>query len=137
MAFGKVTLRLCDTAGLRETSDAVESIGVERARRVMKDAELVLAVFDGSRDPDDEDKELLSELKESAACVIPVLNKCDAWGENSPMADAVKDAGFGNAVVISAASGEGIDALSRMVDEKFTDGEIDLRYDVNIHYRPL
>lgn len=129
VAFGKVTLRLCDTAGLRETSDAVESIGVERARRVMKDAELVLAVFDGSRDPDDEDKELLSELKESAACVIPVLNKCDAWGENSPMADAVKDAGFGNAVVISAASGEGIDALSRMVDEKFTDGEIDLRYD--------
>ena len=129
VAFGKVTLRLCDTAGLRETEDAVESIGVERARRVMKDAELVLAVFDGSRTPDDEDRELLSQLKESAACVIPVLNKCDAWGESSPMTDAVKDAGFDDAVIVSAASGEGMDALSRLVDEKFTDGEIDLRYD--------
>ena len=129
VAFGKVTLRLCDTAGLRETSDAVESIGVERARRVMKDAELVLAVFDGTREPDREDEELLAELKDSAACVIPVLNKRDAWIENSPMAEIVRNAGFSNAVEISAASGEGIDTLEKIVDEKFTDGEIDLRYD--------
>ena len=129
VAFGRVTLRLCDTAGLRETSDKVESIGVERARRVMKDAELVLAVFDGTREPDDEDSSLLSELKESEACVIPVINKCDAYGETSPMAEAIKRAGFDNAVGISAASGEGIDKLMKLVDEKFTDGEIDLRYD--------
>ena len=127
--FGRVTLRLCDTAGLRETADAVESIGVERAKAVMKHAELVLAVFDGTREPDEEDNTLLDELRGSGACVIPVINKCDEWGENSPMAEAIKEAGFNNAVGISAASGEGMDALSRLVDEKFTDGEIDLRYD--------
>ena len=79
--------------------------------------------------PDDEDISLLGELSESEACIIPVINKCDAWGENSPMYDAIKKAGFDNAIGISAASGEGIDALMKLVDEKFTDGEIDLRYD--------
>jgi tRNA modification GTPase len=95
----------------------------------MKDAELVLAVFDGTREPDDDDKALLSELQLSGACVIPVINKCDAWGEKSPMAEAIADSGFDNAIGISAASGEGIDALMKLVDDKFTDGEIDLRYD--------
>ena len=130
--FGKVTLRLCDTAGLRETCDAVESIGVERARRVMKDAELVLAVFDGSRCPDDEDKKLLDELSKSGAYVVPVLNKCDLWGENSPMEREIRRAGFDTCIELSAASGEGIDRLAELVDEKFTDGEIDLRYDAVI-----
>ena len=127
--FGRVTLRLCDTAGLRETEDKVESIGVERARAVMKDAELVLAVFDGTREPDEEDSTLLTELQGMDACVIPVINKCDAWGEDCTMAEMIEKAGFDNAVGISAASGDGIDALARLVDEKFTDGEIDLRYD--------
>ena len=127
--FGRVTLRLCDTAGLRETSDAVESIGVKRARAVMQDAELILAVFDGTREPDEDDRSLLSELSDTGACVIPILNKCDAWGEKSPMAEAIAEAGFADAVTISAASGEGMDTLKKLVDEKFTDGEIDLRYD--------
>ena len=51
-SFGGVTLRLCDTAGLRDTDDKVESIGVDRARSEMKNAELILAVFDGTRNPD-------------------------------------------------------------------------------------
>jgi len=129
VAFGRVTLRLCDTAGLRDTADKVESIGVERARRVMKDAELVFAVFDGTREPDSDDESLLRELSESTACVIPVINKCDAWDGQSPMTKAIVKAGFDNAVGISAASGEGMDTLMKLVDVKFTDGEIDLRYD--------
>lgn len=127
--FGKVTLRLCDTAGLRDTEDAVESIGVERARREIKDAELILAVFDGSREPDEEDKTLLSELSKHEACVIPVLNKCDVWGSVSPMEKVIKEEGFYDVIEMSAVSGEGIEKLSKLIDSKFTDGEIDLRYD--------
>ena len=48
-------LRLSDTAGLRDSSDKVESIGIERARREAEAAELILAVFDGSREPDEND----------------------------------------------------------------------------------
>ena len=95
----------------------------------MREAELVLAVLDGTREPDDEDEAFLSELSGSTACVIPVINKCDAWDGQTPMSKMVTKAGFDNAVGISAASGEGMDALMKLVDEKFTDGEIDLRYD--------
>ena len=128
-AFGKVTLRLCDTAGLRDTEDAVESIGVDRAKREIEGAELILAVLDGSREPDSEDAVLMDMLKKSEACVIPVLNKQDKWGEYSPMSAMLIANGFSNAVAISAESGEGIDALRLIVEERFTDGDIDLRYD--------
>lgn len=127
--FGRVTLRLCDTAGLRQTSDAVESIGVERARKEIADAELILAVFDGSRQPDDEDRELIAELLSSSACVLTVLNKCDAWSGESEMSKLVLKSGFENVVSVSTLNGEGIDKLAELVDEKFTDGALDLRYD--------
>ena len=57
-ALGRVTLRLFDTAGLHETEDVVEKIGIDRARKALEDAELILAVFDGSTAPDEEDKAL-------------------------------------------------------------------------------
>ncbi len=129
VSFGKVTLRLCDTAGLRDTGDTVESIGVERARREIRDAELILAVFDGSREPDGEDVALIKELKQSGACVISLLNKLDKWGDNSPMSEALKTEGMTDAIAISAESGEGMDRLRQMVEDRFTDGDIDLRYD--------
>ena len=129
VSFGKVTLRLCDTAGLRDTGDAVESIGVERARREIENAELILAVFDGSRAPDSEDEALAEELVGSDACVIPVLNKRDKWGEKSPMSGLLANKGFAEAVAISAESGEGIGELRQRVEDRFTDGDIDLRYD--------
>ncbi len=127
-AFGKVTLRLCDTAGLRETADKVESIGVERAKQVMSEAELIFAVFDASRKPDADDLELIKELQNHSACIIPVLNKSDI-AESTAMSDTLRAAGFESAVKLSAATGDGIDELVRVVDERFTDGDIDLRYD--------
>ena len=60
VSIGRVTLRLCDTAGIRKTDDKVEQIGVERAKRSLDEAELVLAVFDNSRELDNEDKELIA-----------------------------------------------------------------------------
>ncbi|MBO5327062.1 MAG: 50S ribosome-binding GTPase, partial [Clostridia bacterium] len=77
VALGAVTLRLFDTAGLRETSDAVEGIGVDRARRAMEEAELVLAVFDASAEATTEEKQLIEQLKALPATVVVVLNKCD------------------------------------------------------------
>ena len=61
-ALGRVTLRLFDTAGLHETDDLVEKIGIDRARRALEDAELILAVFDGSATPDDADTALAESL---------------------------------------------------------------------------
>ena len=127
--FGRITLRLSDTAGLRETADAVESIGVERARREIESAELILAVFDGARIPDEQDRELAESLKGLDACVIPVLNKLDAWAGDSPVKALLDECGLGEAVELSAASGEGMDRLAERVSESFSDGDLDLRHD--------
>ena len=128
-AFGGVTLRLCDTAGLRDTEDKVESIGVERARAQMKEAELVLAVFDGTRTPDKEDGELIEELLQCSGTVIPVINKSDAMTEASDFIDLLSGCGCASPVLMSAKSGEGRDSLAAAIDAIFTDGSLDLRYD--------
>ena len=72
-----VILNLADTAGIRETDDPVEKIGVGRAKDYLKKAQLVLAIFDYSRPLDDEDKELLQQLPESS---IIIVNKTDLPG---------------------------------------------------------
>jgi len=129
VAFGGVTLRLCDTAGLRDTDDKVESIGVERARAEIKGAELILAVFDGTKEPDTEDMELINELLESGATVIPVINKSDMLGDVSLFEPVLSEKGLDGAIRISAKSGEGREKLAAAIDSRFTDGELDLRYD--------
>ena len=72
---GNVCLRLADTAGLRDTDDRVEAIGVERSRARLTRASLVLAVFDGSRPLSDDDRSLLSELPVEST--IAIINKQD------------------------------------------------------------
>ena len=73
--LGEVTLRLADTAGLRETADTVESVGVELARQRMEQAALVIAVFDGAVPLTAEDRTLAEGLSDRAA--IAVVNKAD------------------------------------------------------------
>lgn len=70
-----VTLRLADTAGLRDTLDPVEKIGVDRARDRLEGAQLILAVFDRSRPLDDEDYSLLEQC--AGRCAVAVINKSD------------------------------------------------------------
>ena len=81
-ALGRVTLRLSDTAGLHETEDPVERIGITRANEAIDGAELVLAVFDASRAPDEEDERLIQRLSDANATVVAVLNKNDLSAEH-------------------------------------------------------
>lgn len=78
--IGNVVLRLADTAGLHESADIVESIGIEMARDKLEHSDLVLAVFDGSEALNDEDRALLSTLKKQNAngrTSVGILNKSD------------------------------------------------------------
>lgn len=77
VSFGGITLNLCDTAGLRESGDDVEQIGITRAEREIKTAELVIAVFDGGEELTEEDYDLISMLGKLTASVISVINKAD------------------------------------------------------------
>ena len=104
---GEVTLRLSDTAGIRETHDRGEAIGVERSRRRLETAALVLAVFDGSRPLSDDDRALIEELP---ATTIAVINKQDLPQEINKEYIENK---FKQIVYTDAKGGDGLQALIR------------------------
>lgn len=102
--IGALCLRLQDTAGLRDTNDPVEKIGVERARLAAKNAGLVLAVIDGSQPLTDADLDVLKQASESPRAVV-VVNKCD-----KPTEVKIPE-GFPYIVTISAKQRVGLDKL--------------------------
>ncbi len=116
---GDVKLRLYDTAGIRDTDDTVEKIGVERAKTALSEAKLVLAVFDSSRPKDKEDEELVKELSKLTCPVIGVINKSD---ENRFSSDY--EGLFGYEVKISAKTGEGKSELEKIIVDLFLSGGI-------------
>ena len=120
--LGKVLLRLCDTAGIRETEDEVERIGVKRTLDELSRAELIFAVFDLSRESDAGDIELIERLKPIGAVKIAILNKSD---EDSGRFDARLLSDFSHIVTISAKTGEGIDELISLTERLFEVGELD------------
>ena len=116
---GQIKLKLSDTAGIRETEDTVERIGVELAKQTMRGAQLVFAVFDGSNPVDDEDKKLIAELKTLDAPVIAVINKSD-------LSDGSEyDGIFDNTVHISAKNKEGGEEIAKLAEKLFVEGQID------------
>lgn len=125
ISLGCVTLRLYDTAGLHETDNPVEQIGIARTRDALDGAELIFAVFDGSRENDAEDIALAKDLQDRKATVVAIVNKSD----RRTVSDDFYASNFNHVVHVSAQTGEGMDALSRLVETLFTDDKIDLRGD--------
>lgn len=119
---GSALLRLSDTAGIHETADVVEQIGVERSRKEIENSELILAVFDTSRPFDEEDKEvldLIGDAKENGKTVLVILNKSDkekCFGEEL-------FSGF-ETLTLSAKQGDR-QLLSDAIESKFISGDIE------------
>ena len=117
-----------DTAGLRDTDDPVERIGVYRAKNALETAELVLALFDGTIAPTDEDRALLSSLEGVAAQgkkILYILTKKDLIvGEESPFL-ACLDQKVPEFLWLSAKKAQGMGALAAAVEEAFIDASLD------------
>ncbi|MBO7310011.1 MAG: tRNA uridine-5-carboxymethylaminomethyl(34) synthesis GTPase MnmE [Clostridia bacterium] len=126
-SFGGVTLNLCDTAGLRQTDDTVESIGIERALTALEGAELALAVFDVSAPLEDEDGFLIDRLSEFGKVCIALLNKSDL-GVCRQSEEYIRSH-FDKCVEICADTGSGFDKLADTVGKTFFDGNIDIDND--------
>ena len=117
ISAGGVLLCLTDTAGIHGTSDEVEKMGVERARAAAAEAELVLAVFDGSRSLDDADREIVA-VAGTSGHPIAVINKRDL-----PEADmGMVESAFEDVCRVSSLSGDGIDTLEARISEIFAGG---------------
>ncbi len=119
-----IKLRLSDTAGLHETDDTVEKIGVERSLEALEGSSLVFGVFDVTRPMDEDALEIARKLlgvKDTKKIVI-VLNKCDAGGFDKHREGFVQ-MGFDNIVEISAKTGEGLDTLETAVKKLYPDAD--------------
>ena len=112
LRLGSLTLRLCDTAGIRDSEDAVERLGVHRSREAMERAELVIAVVDGGGDVTDEDMEII-RAAERARKGLVVLSKADLGHVCPPPETKLP------CVTVSSVTGQGLDELEAAIKALF------------------
>jgi tRNA modification GTPase len=112
LSIGGINLRLCDTAGIHDTDDRVEQLGVERSRKAMEQAELVIAVLDGNQLPNEDERSLLSAA-EAAPHGIVVLSKSDLEQRRPAPETALP------VVTVSSVSGEGLQELESIIKQQF------------------
>ena len=113
-----IPIRITDTAGIRETEDIVEKIGVEKSKEKIEEADLIILMLDASRDIDEEDKAIIDKIKNRKYIVL--LNKIDLDMEISQ--EVIND--LDNKIDISAKTGKGIDDLKIEIKNLFFNGEI-------------
>lgn len=132
VTLGGTVLHLSDTAGVRETDDTVESIGVDRAIKRLETAQLVLAVFDASRPFSDDDRRLMQLCKGKNA--IGIINKTDLV--EKCLTDELNE-NFRKLVFISAKNGDGKDELENAVADILGTAEFDTSAAALINERQL
>lgn len=118
-----VPLKLIDTAGIREAKDEVEKIGITKSKEIAKDADLIIAIFDSSKDLTDEDKEILDIIKNKTAIVV--LNKMDLLNKIDENMAEIKNVSK-YIVKMSTLEQKGIDDLYKSIGNLFSMEEISL-----------
>ncbi len=132
-----VPLKLVDTAGIRDAKDEVEKIGIAKSKEIAKEADLIIAIFDSSKELTAEDKEILDIIKNKKSIIL--LNKSDLnciLKENDERFTNISD----NVLKISALEGNGLEELYELIAKMFSLNEINLDNDViitNIRHKNL
>lgn len=120
-----VLLKITDTAGIRETDDEVEKIGVNIAREKLKEADLVIAIFDISRDFDKDDEEILNLIKDKKH--ITILNKDDL---DQKISDKEIEKYFKDDYLrLSVMENESVKKIENLIIDLFFDGELQISSD--------
>ena len=123
-----ISLNIVDTAGIRETEDVVEKIGVDKARANAHDADLLIYVVDGSCPLDENDYQIMNLIEGRKSIVL--LNKTDLEMVLTP--EEIKEKTGKEVVAVSAKEQRGIDLLEEKIKELFLSGEIDFNDEVMI-----
>ena len=124
-----IPLKLIDTAGIRNAKDEVEKIGIAKSREIAKEADLIIAIFDSTKELSPEDLEILNLIKGKKSIVI--LNKIDLnaiLSENDDRFTNVSD----NILKLSALNGEGLEKLYETISKMFSLNEINLDNEIVI-----
>ncbi|QJD85787.1 tRNA uridine-5-carboxymethylaminomethyl(34) synthesis GTPase MnmE [Cohnella herbarum] len=137
VSLSGIPLRLLDTAGIRETNDKVEQIGVERSHGALNDADLVLLVLNHHERLHEDDKKLLQQLKDRSTIIV--VNKIDLPGQLE-LAEIERDYAKDRIVFLSAKDGSGIEDLEKAVSGLFFSGAVesgDITYVSNVRHIAL
>ncbi len=132
-----IPLKLIDTAGIRKAKDEVEKIGIEKSIEEAKDADLLIALFDSSKDLTEEDLEILNLIKDKKSIIL--LNKADLSAVINENDERLTDVSS-NILKISALNKEGIENIYEKIAEMFNLNEINLDNEVlitNIRHKNL
>ena len=120
MSLSGISLNIIDTAGIRETEDVVEKIGVKKAKTYAKDADLVIYVVDSSTQLDENDEEIMKMIRDRKAIVL--LNKMDL--DPVTTEEMIRERLDKPVIPISAKEEQGIDRLEQTVKDMFYDGDL-------------
>ncbi len=132
-----IPLKLIDTAGIRNAEDEVEKIGINKSKEIAKNAELIIAIFDSSKELSEEDKEILDIIKDKNTIIV--LNKIDLNQKITKKDDRFKGI-TENILEISALNNTGIEELYQKITEMFELSEINLDNELiitNIRHKNL
>lgn len=121
-----LTLNLVDTAGIRETEDVVERIGVDRAKNMVNEADLVLYVVDSSSVLDENDEEIISFLKDQN--VIVLLNKSDL--PSAVNSEMIQERLSKPVISVSAREETGIEEFADLLEKMFLEGRVSFNDEV-------
>ena len=119
LSLGGITLKVVDTAGIRDTEDVVERMGVDRARKAAADADLIIYVVDASRPLDENDRDIMAFIRDKKAVVL--LNKTDLQVVISP--EELENMCGQKVIPVSAKEETGIDMLEEEIRRLFYRGE--------------
>lgn len=111
-----IPLKIIDTAGIRNTSDTIEKIGVKKALEIAEEAELILAIIDNTKELETEDLEILQLIKDKNAIIL--LNKIDVGDKHLENAEELQNTNK-TVVKISAKEGNGVENLYQEIEEMF------------------
>ena len=111
-----ITLKMIDTAGIRNTENEIEKIGVEKAKEIANQADLIIAIFDITKKLSKEDLEILKIIEKKNAIIV--LNKTDLIQENKDLEEKLSNVGK-TIVKISAKNNNGIDKLFNEIEKLF------------------
>lgn len=118
--FNGLSLKIIDTAGIRYTEDLVERIGVNKAKEIAKEGDLIIYVVDGSRELDDNDREIIKLINDKQAIIL--VNKSDM--DTVINIDELKKDSNRDVILFSAKNGEGMDQLEEEIRNMFYSGKV-------------
>ena len=128
ISLGDISLNIVDTAGIRETDNEIERIGIEKAKEHALDADLILLILDSSNKISDEDRKIIEFIKNKKSIVI--LNKSDL--DRVTSREDIEVILNSRIVEMSAVNRTGIEELESLIKEMFFGGELDFNNEIYI-----